>query len=194
MTLFVAGGDLASNFSTSRPMRAGIPDRNPEGGTCDQTKVDTGRCLMEDRSIGARSAPPTESTLPAVLANLEHAVPTAPLVKVNAASRRVRTCAPGTVNPPSPSALPAGLKRGLSLGPGRFLLSGPIALLTRDLLVSAALWAKLHRSRAALAVETIRRRFGATSEWRSQRRAPQSGSTTAQSHYGQMFRLRVCTG
>ena len=159
-------------------------------------RADTGRCSMEDQSIGARSTPPTESTLPAVLANLKHAVPAAPLIKVNAASRRVRTCAPGTVDPPGPSALPAGLKRGLPLGPGRFLLSGPIALLTRDLLVSAALRAKLklHRSRAALAVKTTRRRFGATGEWRSQRRAPWSGSTTAKSHYGRMFRPRVSTG
>ena len=129
---------------------------------------------MEDQSIGARSTPPTESTLPAVLANLKHAVPAAPLIKVNAASRRVRTRAPGTVDPPGSSALPAGLKRSLPLGPGRFLLSGPIALLTRDLLMSAALRAKLHRSRAALAVKTTRRRFGAAGEWRSQRRAPWS--------------------
>jgi len=75
---------------------------------------------------------------------LKHTVPATQLIEVRVAAGPVGAGAAGAVHPPGAPALPARLERGVAVGPGPFLFAGPIALLTRDLPVSTALWAKLH--------------------------------------------------
>lgn len=79
-------------------------------------------------------------------ANLKHAVPAAPLVEVDVSARwPVWTGASRAIDPPTTSTLPARLELGLALRSSRFHFSSSVALLTRDLLVSTTLRAKLHR-------------------------------------------------
>jgi len=99
-----------------------------------------------------RSTASVDLKIPLQNAGLKQAVPLSHLVEVRVvAGRPLWARAPGAVDPSAPSALPTRLELGLSIGPGLFLLSGPIALLTRDLFVSVTLWATLHRGTTSVA-------------------------------------------
>ncbi len=78
----------------------------------------------------------------------EQALPAAQLVEVFnspiGAGRPVGPGAPRAVDPAASSTLTASLKLGLPAGPGGFLLAGSLALIARNLPVSAALRAMPH--------------------------------------------------